>query len=150
MRNSIQFIFYYHDYFSSKWTLKKSKRATENEQSRDTGNQEWTIQRYRQRRMNNPEKQATKNEQSRDTGNQEWTIQRYRQRRMNNPEIQATKNEQSRATGNAEWTIQRYRQYWAQNTEKTHIKLKRWATRTPQKPSVEPMSSRKISSSSFI
>ena len=64
-------------------------QASKNEQSRDTGNEEWTIQRYRQPRMNNPEIQATENDQSRDTGIQEGTIQSYRQRRMNNPEIQA-------------------------------------------------------------
>ena len=44
-------------------------QATKNEQSRDTGNGERTIQRYRQPRMNNPELQATQNEQSRDAGN---------------------------------------------------------------------------------
>jgi hypothetical protein len=58
------------------------KEAIKNGQSRETGNQEWTIQRNRQSRMDNPEKEAIKNGQSRETGDQEWTIQRKRQSRM--------------------------------------------------------------------
>jgi hypothetical protein len=52
------------------------KEAIKNGQSRERGNQEWTIQRKRQSRMDNPEKEAIKNGQSRETVNQEWTIQR--------------------------------------------------------------------------
>ena len=61
------------------------RQAIKNEQSRETGNKEWTIQRDRQYRMDNPERQAIKNGQSRETGqcreagNKEWTIQRDRQ-----------------------------------------------------------------------
>jgi hypothetical protein len=62
-----------------------------NERSRNQrGNQEWTIQRNGQSRMDNPEKRAIKNGQSRETGNQEWTIQRNGQSRMDNPEKRAT------------------------------------------------------------
>jgi hypothetical protein len=45
------------------------KEEIKNGQSRETGNQEWTIQRKRQSRMDNPEKEAIKNGQSRETGN---------------------------------------------------------------------------------
>jgi hypothetical protein len=48
------------------------KLAIKNGQSRERGNQEWTIQRKRQSRMDNPEKEAIKNGQLRERGNQEY------------------------------------------------------------------------------
>jgi hypothetical protein len=43
--------------------------ATKNRQSREMGNEGWTIQRYGQLRMENSEIWATKDGQSRDMGN---------------------------------------------------------------------------------
>ena len=51
------------------------KEAIKNGQSRETDNQEWTIQRNWQSKIDNAEKEAIKNGQSREIGNQEWTIQ---------------------------------------------------------------------------
>jgi hypothetical protein len=42
------------------------KGAIKNGQSREKGNQEWTIQRKGQSRMNNPEKRATLGTQDED------------------------------------------------------------------------------------
>jgi hypothetical protein len=48
------------------------KLAIKNGRSRETGNQEWTIQRNWQSKIDNPEKEAIKNGQSRERGNQEF------------------------------------------------------------------------------
>jgi hypothetical protein len=62
------------------------RQEIKNEQSRETGNTEWTIQRDRQYRMDNPERQAIKNGQSRETGNIE-----YKTQNEDKPNIKKTK-----------------------------------------------------------
>ena len=46
--------------------VRETKGAIKNGQSRETGNQEWTIQRNGQSRMDNPEKRATLDTQDED------------------------------------------------------------------------------------
>ena len=59
------------------------KGAIKNGQSREKGNQEWTIQRKGQSRMDNPEKRAIKNEQSRETGNIRYSRRRQIKQKHN-------------------------------------------------------------------
>jgi hypothetical protein len=66
--------------------------------------------------------------------------------RMDNTETLATSSTRQ------EWTIQKRWQHWAQDTQRRQKKtqLKRWATRTQQKPWSEPRCLRRVSSFGFL